>query len=250
LTKPGTLAVGSDAGRHVLRDARRTAAARRQACAIRGLLVDVAQLEPGSPGIWLKLPWRADGNRDSPSGSTSCSSASMRTTNRDHRQHALNVDALSHIREQPRARKCDRFGAALAERAFSVQPQPARLFLMSDGASTWKNEPTRHASSTERLAVRLPDRPAGTDASCSPRPRHGAVFSVTGESEIARAATAHRARPWRLLGVAVTGATDVLVAGNPTALFPGQTVLVAGRGQLAAGAELSLTLEQDGRRET
>src|SRR5206468_1465663 len=78
---------------------------------------------------------------------------------------------------------------------------------------------------------------AGTDTSTLvhlARDSGGAVFSVTGEAEVAKAATAHRARPWRLVGVDVTGASDILVAGNPTALFPGQTVTVTGRGQLAA----------------
>jgi len=72
---------------------------------------------------------------------------------------------------------------------------------------------------------------------------------VTGESEIQQAAIAHVARPWQLVDVQVTGGSDVLVAGRPSALFPGQHLQVVGRGAIAAGAELSLTVEQAGRRE-
>jgi tetratricopeptide (TPR) repeat protein len=129
------------------------------------------------------------------------------------------------------------------------------LFLLSDGASTW-GEGNLHALG--RMAEGLgplfayQTGIAGTDTGALvhlTRETGGAVFSVTGESEIARAATAHRARPWLLRGVEVTGGTDVLIAGTPTTLFPGQTVQVAGRGAIAQGAELVLTVEQDGKRQ-
>jgi tetratricopeptide (TPR) repeat protein len=129
------------------------------------------------------------------------------------------------------------------------------LFLLSDGASTW-GEANLHALAriVEGAGPLFAYQTgmAGTDTSTLvhlARETGGAVFSVTGESEIARAATAHRARPWRLVGVEVTGGSDVLIAGTPTALFPGQTVQVAGRGALAQGAELMLTVEQDGKRQ-
>jgi len=129
------------------------------------------------------------------------------------------------------------------------------LFLLSDGASTW-GEGNLHALGRllEGLGPLFAYQTglAGTDTSALvhlARESGGAVFSVTGESEIAKAATAHRARPWRLVGLEVTGGSDVLIAGTPTALFPGQTVQVAGRGAIAQGAELALTVEQDGKRQ-
>lgn len=149
-------------------------------------------------------------------------------------------------------------GAALGEAVHPAWDKTAArhdLFLLSDGAATW-GEADLHA-----LGKKLDGAGnlfayqtglAGTDTATLvhlTRESGGAVFSVAGESEIATAATAHRARPWRLVGIEVTGASDVLVAGNPTALYPGQSMLVVGRGAIAAGAELALTVEQDGQRQ-
>ncbi|HEU4732239.1 MAG TPA: DUF2135 domain-containing protein [Kofleriaceae bacterium] len=148
-------------------------------------------------------------------------------------------------------------GAALGEAshpAWLTGPAHHDLFLLSDGAATW-GESDLHA-----LGKKLDGAGSlfayqtgmtGTDTATLvhlARETGGAVFSVTGEAEITEAATAHRARPWRLVGVEVTGGSDVLVAGNPTALYPGQSLLVAGRGAIAPGAALSLTVEQDGKR--
>jgi tetratricopeptide (TPR) repeat protein len=129
------------------------------------------------------------------------------------------------------------------------------LFLLSDGAATWGESDLHALGHVLDGAGRLfayQTGLAGTDTATLvhlARDSGGAVFSVTGESEIATAATAHRARAWRLTGVEVTGGSDVLVAGNPTALYPGQSVLVVGRGAIAPGAALTLTLEQDGKRQ-
>jgi hypothetical protein len=132
------------------------------------------------------------------------------------------------------------------------------LFLLSDGAATW-GESNMHALARTLSGGRAGSLfayqtgLAGTDVgalSHLARESGGAVFSVTGDSEIARAATAHRARPWQLVDAKVTGAADVLLAGRPKALFAGQTVLAVGRGTPGAGAALVLTLERDGRRET
>ncbi len=57
----------------------------------------------------------------------------------------------------------------------------------------------------------------------------GAVFSLVGEAEIASASVAHRNRPWRLTGIEMAGGHDLLVAGRPQCVFPGQQLLVVGR---------------------
>ena len=162
-------------------------------------------------------------------------------------------------------------GAALAEaarpawRSSLPAGAPARhdVFLLSDGAATW-GEGNLHAlgrrliggagaggagGAVDRLFAYQTGL-AGTDLAALShlaRETGGAVFSVTGEAEVPRAATAHRARPWRIAGVRLAGATDVLLAGRPTTLFPGQTLLAVGRGAPAPGAELELTVERDGR---
>lgn len=146
-------------------------------------------------------------------------------------------------------------GAALGEAshpAWLSAPGHHDLFLLSDGAATWGESDLHVLGRKLDGAGNLFAYQTGLAGSDNATLVHlaresgGAVFTVTGESEIAAAATAHRARSWRLVGVELTGASDVLVAGNPTALYPGQSMLVVGRGAIAAGAELALTIEQNG----
>ncbi len=132
------------------------------------------------------------------------------------------------------------------------------LFLLSDGAATW-GEGNLYAlgrtlaSGSAGSLFAYQTGLAGTDVAALThlaRESGGAVFSVTGESEIVRAATAHRARPWQLVSAKVGGGTDVLLAGRPKAIFAGQTLLAVGRGAIPAGSDLVLTLERDGQKET
>jgi hypothetical protein len=57
----------------------------------------------------------------------------------------------------------------------------------------------------------------------------GAVFSLVGEAEIAAASVAHRNRPWQLTNIEMAGSHDLLVAGRPRYVFPGQQLTVVGR---------------------
>ncbi len=132
------------------------------------------------------------------------------------------------------------------------QAQPFDLFLLSDGAHTW-GESDLHALSARLAAGRAGALFAystglsGTDASVLghlARERNGAVFSVVGEAEIGQAAVAHRARSWEIAEVEVAGCSDLMMAGRPICLFPGQEVVLAGRGAPAAGAEVVLTLQR------
>ncbi|MBA2544551.1 MAG: VWA domain-containing protein, partial [Deltaproteobacteria bacterium] len=166
-----------------------------------------------------------------------------------------NVDALIAFANTLALEGATDLGAALGEAARPTWNQNKRtsdMFLLSDGAATW-GQSNLHALGKlidgAGALYAYQTGLAGTDTSALvhlARDSGGAVFSVTGEAEIDKAATAHRARPWRLVGVSVTGGTDVLVAGNPTVLFPGQSVYVVGRGQIGATALLSLTVEQGG----
>ncbi|HEY5926004.1 MAG TPA: DUF2135 domain-containing protein, partial [Kofleriaceae bacterium] len=164
------------------------------------------------------------------------------------------VDALLAAANQLALEGATDLGSALAEAKGMQGANSADLFLLSDGAATW-GESNLHALG-RLVAGKGPlfayqTGLAGTDTSMLAhltRDSGGALFSVTGEAEIDRAATAHRARPWRLVGVEIQGGSDVLVAGNPTALFPGQSLTVVGRGQLGANAALALTIEQGGKR--
>jgi hypothetical protein len=132
------------------------------------------------------------------------------------------------------------------------------VFLLSDGAATWGEGnlyalARTYASGSAGSLYAYQTGLAGTDVAALThlaRESGGAVFSVTGEAEIVRAATAHRARPWQLVSATVDGGSDVLLAGRPKALFAGQTLLAVGRGALAPKSELVLTLARDGQTET
>lgn len=148
-------------------------------------------------------------------------------------------------------------GAGFGELARMTQGTPTDVFLLSDGAATW-GEGNQHALARALRASKATlfayqTGLAGTDVgmlSHLARETGGAVFSVTGASEVAKAATAHRARPWLLVDAKLAGTTDVMLAGRPTAVFPGQTITAVGRGTPAPGAKLELVVEQGGRRET
>jgi tetratricopeptide (TPR) repeat protein len=74
----------------------------------------------------------------------------------------------------------------------------------------------------------------------------GAHFTLTGEDQLEKTSKAHRQRPWQVLGVSIEGASDLILAGRPTSIFPGQTLLLVGRGQPADGAEIALKLSRAG----
>jgi hypothetical protein len=150
-------------------------------------------------------------------------------------------------------------GAALTQASKPAWPAEAGrwdVFLLSDGAATWgESEPYAisrgliggNAGAVFAYQTGL----AGTESSLLAhvaRESGGAVFSVVGEAEIAAASTAHRARALTLEKVEVPGGNDLLVAGRPRAVFPGQTLLVVGRGTPEAGSELAMTVVEGGER--
>ncbi len=148
-------------------------------------------------------------------------------------------------------------GAALGRAANAPEAgkpgAPARydVFLLSDGAATW-GEPDALAM-TRRLQksaissiYAYQTGLAGTDIDALTlltRETGGALFSVTGDAEVTKASTAHKSRPFRLVSARVAGGTDVLFAGRPRFVFPGQTLRVAGRGTPDKDAAVELTLE-------
>lgn len=127
----------------------------------------------------------------------------------------------------------------------------ADVFLYSDGAGTWGEPDAARALRRAGVPVyaystSLP----GTDTSALrevARNSGGALFAVTGPGDVAQAARAHRSRPWTLRSVSVAGAMDILVAGRPDSIHPGQRLRIAGRGVLD-GADIVCELEQGSRR--
>ncbi len=151
-------------------------------------------------------------------------------------------------------------GAALAEvaRPAWAAGSPAQggapydVFLLSDGAATW-GEPDAYAIARAMAGGRAGALFAyrtglgggdGAALELLARERGGAVFSVVGEAEIARAAQAHRSRLWQIESVALEGGADLLLAGRPRSVFAGQRLALTGRGEPRAGAEVVLGLRR------
>ena len=132
------------------------------------------------------------------------------------------------------------------------------VFLLSDGAATWgpagAYEISRELQGGGARAVFAykTGMPGGDNAMLNhvTRESGGAVFSVVGESEVEAASTAHRTRPWALTGITLDGAEDLLVAGRPRFIFPGQRLFVVGRGAPKAGAKVKLELSWAGKTST
>ena len=106
------------------------------------------------------------------------------------------------------------------------------LFLLSDGAVTW-GEGDAHALSTTTaprhalFAYRTGQAGSNTRLlQHLARESGGAVFSVVGESEVEAASKGHRSESWSIQKVSVQGGTDVIIAGRPSAIFPGQRLLL------------------------
>ncbi|MCA9140287.1 MAG: hypothetical protein KDB00_26130, partial [Planctomycetales bacterium] len=128
-------------------------------------------------------------------------------------------------------------------------PQP-NLFLLSDAVATW--------GTTDLMSIAAPlrdmDRNLGGGAlfayqfSGLPSDRMvlgmladvsgGSVFNVAEKAELAKVATAHRSRPWQLAKATADGADEVLVQSSANTIYPGQPLLIAGRGAIDGPIEL------------
>ncbi len=151
-------------------------------------------------------------------------------------------------------------GAALREAVapawLAGRPPATDFFLLSDGAVTWgQGDAFALAKRLEGAGALFAYRTGlagGDDRMLThlARASGGAVFAVTSEDAVAAAATAHTARPWEVTKVSLAGVSDLLVAGRPRFLFPGQRLVLAGRGVPAKGAALQLALAQGDRQRT
>jgi len=129
------------------------------------------------------------------------------------------------------------------------------LFLLSDGAATWGETDVNRMARTLQVgnAGALFAYKTGLTGTAIEtlenlaRDTGGAVFSVATEQEVGAAATAHRQRPWRLLNALVAGADDLLLGGRPRFVYPGQTLLIVGRGPAQAELRLHVRRGDDDR---
>ena len=123
------------------------------------------------------------------------------------------------------------------------------LFLLSDGAANWGETNLR------MIQRQIVDHQLGNlfayqtgltgtaIASLRFLANHsgGAVFSVATEDEIQTASTAHRNRPWKLTSINVDGGSDIMTAGRVEWVYPGQPIMVVGRGQPTGKLQLELS---------
>ncbi len=131
----------------------------------------------------------------------------------------------------------------------------ADLFLLTPGAVTW-GETRANAlarllkrSFHNRLFVYSTGASARSNSLLSllAHTTGGAVFSIDDENRIDTAAKAYRTASWKLERVSLEGATDLLVAGNPSELYDGQQLTITGRGRLKPGNRVVLTVSANGR---
>lgn len=135
---------------------------------------------------------------------------------------------LAHARAQQLVGGTD-LGAAL--RAVAPLSVGADVFLLGDGSATWGEVDLAPAAEQLRgplFAYRGPGADLASLAQLA-RASGGAVFSLGADLE--ELGRAHRSLPWQLEGAEIPGASDVLVAGRPTALYSGQELKVVARGR-------------------
>ncbi len=123
------------------------------------------------------------------------------------------------------------------------------LFLLSDGAATW-GETNLRLIRNQLASANLGNLFAyqtGLTGTAINSLRFladrsgGAVFSVASEAELAKAATAHRSRPWRVKSIELDGGTDIMTAGRVSWVYPGQTVTLVGRGEVNGNLKMVLS---------
>lgn len=141
----------------------------------------------------------------------------------------------------------------LAESEWVGSESSPDLFLLSDGAANWGETNLRliHGVVDEAKLGSLFAYQTGLTGTAVSSLRFlagetgGAVFSIANEDEVAKASTAHRARPWKLKSIRFDGATDLLTAGRVQWVYPGQPVTVVGRLNKGSDpADLKFVLER------
>jgi hypothetical protein len=134
--------------------------------------------------------------------------------------------------------------------AWMRNKKPKTLFLLSDGDASWGENNLYQLSSGIANGDKIFSFTTGfseTDTRVLDhlsRQTGGAVFSVLNEDEVTKASTAIQSLPWRIKSITCPGTTDLLIAGRPYYIFPGQKLIITGRGSLHPGTIVTLTVTQ------
>lgn len=156
--------------------------------------------------------------------------------------HSLSLEGATDLRQALREATAPSWAPADTDKT-----GPRDLFLLSDGAVTWGEMNVHQLSKVFTIGQTLFAYKTGMTGTSTATLEHltretgGAVFSIVNEDEVAAASTAHRSRPWKLIDVTMAGGTDLLVAGRPQTIYPGQSLLIVGRGEPDAEATINVS---------
>lgn len=124
---------------------------------------------------------------------------------------------------------------------------PKQIFLMTDGDYNWGEsnltalqEVLNKGDRVHTYKTGLPGTNTGVLNTLS-QVTGGFAFTVTGEEEAVLTAQSLRYRPWTIEAIKVDGVEDFLVSGQPTQLYNGQKLIVAGRGKPNGNIYLKLS---------
>ncbi len=144
---------------------------------------------------------------------------------------------------------------SIATQQTSISTKTANLYLISDGAANWGE--TRLNAIARKLKSNFSHKlfaystaTVGVNATVLSRLSsisNGAYYTVSNDKAIHKAATAIQASRWRIKKLKVSHGSDIIIQGNPSQIYPGQILTIAGRGQPKAGDIIKLTVS-NGRR--
>ncbi len=124
------------------------------------------------------------------------------------------------------------------------------LFLLSDGDASWGEDNlyllSASVAGTDKVYA-FTTGLSGTDTRVLDhlcRQTNGAVFSVLNEEEAEKVSLSIMFQPWRIKNILLKDGRDILVAGRPYNIFPGQKLLLTGRGTVGPNDEVILQLQQ------
>ena len=129
--------------------------------------------------------------------------------------------------------------------------KPDLLFLMSDGDASWGEADLYQLSQLIPHNTKLYGFTtgfSGTDTRILnhlSRETNGAVFSLLNEDEVEKVSKAIQNKPWQIVSTTYDGGKDLLIAGRPAYVFPGQKLLITGRGELNNHSIIKIKLKQD-----
>ena len=137
------------------------------------------------------------------------------------------------------------------------------LFLLSDGTVTWGerepyiiSESLRAVNQQRQLVKQLFTYRFGQTGENKLLLEHlvreigGGSYYLDHDSDLQRLASAHQLLPWTIESTELSGATDILIAGRPKSVFPGQLLTLVGRVDKSFGRTIKLSLSKGGQNQT